>query len=226
MLSRIIELFRSHGLMEEVEDQVHQMFWIAKDLFTSSTEALLDQKIPEFDLYARDREINLLQVEVKEKIVNHLAVAGLKNVSGCLYFLEVTTDIERVGDYSKNIMDLVNRLPAPLPESPYFKQLKELYPIVAGFFGKAEKALFEGDEEAASQVIAQHLEVIKGSRAIQAGLMQETEIPPPNAIAFALAARYFKRVGAHLKNVATTAIHPYSHLGYMSKPEVSKPPAD
>ena len=226
MLNRIIELFRSHGVMEEVEGHVREMFSLSKQLFEVSTQALLDQKTPAFDLYARDREINSLQVEIKEKIVQHLAVAGLKNVSGSLFFLEVTTDIERIGDYSKNIMDLVSRLPEPLPDSVYSKRLKELYPIVFGFFDKSELSLFEGDEEAATEVIAEHLKVIKGSRAILDELMVDENIRPPNAIAYALAARYFKRVSSHLKNVATTAVNPYSHIGYMGRPETKSDKKD
>jgi phosphate uptake regulator len=40
-----------------------------------------------------------------------------------------------------------------------------------------------------------------------------------DAIACALASRYFRRVAGHLKNVASAAVNPYSHIGYIQLKE-------
>jgi len=50
-------------------------------------------------------------------------------------------------------------------------------------------------------------------------LMKDADIKVPEAIAHALTARYFKRVSSHLKNVASTAVNPFSHIGYMHPDE-------
>jgi len=215
VVKQILQAYRTYKVIGESEKEIRTMIEKARSLFGASALALLSQKEVSFDLYARDREINDLVVDIRKKIVEHLSVTACHNVGGELVFLKVINDIERVGDYSKNLLDLSKQLSEPLPESDYLAKLAEMFPTVEGFFKKAERALFDGVKEDARAVIKGHLEINQDCEGMVEALLKNKEIPAPEAIALALTARYFKRVSSHLKNVASTAVNPFPHIGYM-----------
>jgi len=219
VLKKILQAYRTYGVMVEAEEKIREMFKLAKKVFSASSLALLEQRDVEFDLYARDREINELMVDIRKKIVEHLSISASHNVGGELVLIKVTTDIERVGDYSKNLLDLAKLLPEPLTGSNYYEKLKGMFPKVDSFFDKAEKALFDGSETDANDVIEGHLEINQISEDILASLMQDPKLSSREAVAYALTARYFKRISSHLKNVASTAVNPFSHIGFMNPEE-------
>lgn len=220
MLKQILNILRKQDVMKGVEQKVHEMLDLSHTLFTASTEALLERKAVDFDLYARDREINLLVVDVRRKIVEHLALSPPHSVGGELVYLKVITDIERIGDYGKNILDLSKTLTHPLAEGRYLAKYKELFPLVDGFFDKTARALFEDDEAAAHAVMEGHQVVNETCEGITAELLRDSAACGEDGIAMALMARYFKRVSSHLKNVASSTVNPYSQIGYFKMPEV------
>jgi phosphate uptake regulator len=219
VVKQILQAYRTYKVIQESEREIRTMIEMARSLFGASALALLRQQEVDFDLYARDREINKLVVDIRKKIVEHLSVTACHNVGGELVFLKVINDIERVGDYSKNLLDLARQLSAPLPESNYHQQLVGMFPTVESFFKKAESALFDGVKEDARAVIKGHLVINQDCEGIVEALLKNKDIPAPEAIALALTARYFKRVSSHLKNVASTAVNPFPHIGYMHPEE-------
>lgn len=214
MLKRLFQAIRSQGVMAEVEQKTRKMFALARKQYSASVKALLEQKQPDFDLYAQDREINRLVVEIRKRLVEHFAVAG-QDVGTGLVLLKVINDIERVGDYTKNLLDLAREIPGGLPENRYCRRLKELHPKVEGFFEKAERAIFDGSQEDARQVLDGAGEVNRTCKQSLRELLKDQEIHVPEAIACALASRYFRRVAGHLRNVASATVNPYSHIGYI-----------
>ena len=219
VVKQILQAYRTYKVIQESEKEIRTMIEMARSLFRASALALLHQQEVSFDLYARDREINKLVVDIRKKIVEHLSVTACHNVGGELVFLKVINDIERVGDYSKNLLDLAKQLSGPLPESNYHQQLVGMFPTVESFFKKAESALFDGVKEDARAVIKGHLEINQACEGIVEALLKDKQFPAPEAIALALTARYFKRVSSHLKNVASTAVNPFPHIGYMHPEE-------
>jgi phosphate uptake regulator len=215
MLKQILSAYRTHGIIKACEEKIREMFSHSKAIYTSSALALLEQKEVAYDLYERDQQINALVVHVRKLIVEHLSISAYKNVSGELIFLKVITDLERVGDYAKNLLDLAKMLPQPLSNSDYYQRLLKVYQQTESHFDKAERSLFDGQDQDARDVVAGHLVINKTCKALLRELMKDQQVSVPDAIALALTARYFKRVSSHLKNVASTAINPFSHIGYM-----------
>ena len=214
MLKRLFQAIKSQGVMAEVEDKTRKMFALAHTQYTASTRALLEQKKPEFDLYAKDREINRMVGEIRKRLVEHFSVACQEAGTG-LVLLKVINDIERVGDYTKNLLDLFQMIENPLPESPYCQRLKELSPKIEGFFEKAERAIFDGIQEDARQVMEGANEVNQVCKESLREMLKDDKMCGADAIACALASRYFRRVAWHLKNVASAAVNPYTHIGYI-----------
>ena len=82
MLKQIIEAYRTSGMMDRVEHKVRSMLHLAREIFTASSLALLERREVAYDLYARDRQINQLVVEVRRMMVEHLSVNASRSVGG------------------------------------------------------------------------------------------------------------------------------------------------
>ena len=171
------------------------------------------------DIYARDREINSYERAVRRKILTHLTVSPKPDINLGLIVTAIVIDIERIGDLTKNIVELAAGSPQAFDGGELDEEITELEGIVEDMFVDIVPALERPDEELARNVLRNHerlagrvelsLQLLRSSQALsgQAGL----------AVTAALYLRYMKRVSAHLKNVATSVVNPYHRIGFKVK---------
>jgi len=221
MLKQILDVLRKRSVMIEVEAELRQMLDLSKSLFEAASAAFADGAPVEFDLYARDREINARVVDIRKKIVEHLAISESRAVSGELVFITLINDVERIGDYSKNLLEIARALEGPPLPGRYLNHIREARPGIVQAFDEAGRALFDSDQAAAHAVIERHAKLSEVCEGIVKELLRDQQMKARDAVAFALVARYFKRVSSHLKNVASSAVNPFSLIGYKQAPDAS-----
>jgi phosphate transport system protein len=226
MLKEILAALRKREIMTQVEDEIREMIELGRTLYEASSLALTEGREVAFDLYARDRKINATVVDVRKKIVEHLAVAGSRNVVGELVFITLINDVERIGDYSKNVLDLARSRGGNMAPNRYMDQLKTLQPMIEANFQKASKALFDNDQELAHEVVDTHHQISETCEGIVKELLSDASMDPRDGIALALASRYFKRISSHLKTIASSAVNPFSLIGYKKSPGQAHPSDD
>ena len=146
-------------------------------------------------------------------IVEHLAVNPQENPVSALFLASIVGDIERIGDYCKNVLELAHHYPEKL-EGPYIDRIRKLRLDVTKLFEDTIKAFEAGDAELARDVMVRHAEIARTCDGITDRLLAETEMPGRKAVIRALLIRFLKRVSAHLKNVASSLVNPYHKLGY------------
>ena len=55
----------------------------------------------------RDKEINNYQKEVRKKVITHFSISrNIEDFPSGMVLLSIIIDVERLGDYTKNILDL------------------------------------------------------------------------------------------------------------------------
>lgn len=221
MLKQILDVLRKRSVMIEVEAELRQMLTLSKSLFDAASAAFVDAAPVEFDLYARDREINARVVDIRKKIVEHLAVSESRAVSGELVFITLINDIERIGDYSKNLLEIAHALEGPPLAGRYLDQIRGARSGILQAFDEAEKALFDSDQGAAHAVIERHAHLTEVCEGIVKELLRDQQMKARDAVAFALTARYLKRISSHLKNVASSAVNPFTLIGYKQNPDAT-----
>lgn len=222
MISYILEIRRLNKLMEVVENDMRQMLNVSHELFNSATLALLEDKPVDYDLYARDREINLRVVDTRKRIVEHLSISKVNNPVGELIFITLINNIERIGDHSKNIFDLYRKQKGPIGLTDYRAYLYEFRDTIDGFFPKAAKALFDDDEVPAREVIEGHAHLVHVYDCMIQDLFNDDSISASSAIVHTLYLRSCKRVSSHLKTVSSAAVSPFMLLGYREMPDPEK----
>ena len=134
-----------------------------------------------------------------------------------LVLLNVVVDIERVGDYTKNILDLAMNHPKKIISENISSDLHDIEQEIIERFNKTILALDNQDQKLALKL----LKTYKNNLASKSDLIVNDCISGKSSFednskttSVALYARYLKRVGAHLKNITTTIVNPFEYIGY------------
>ena len=116
MFKQIFELFKTDSLYEQALTECHEMLEIVREMFNESVNSLRhsdNAEIP-IDIYAMDKKINEFERDVRRKVMTHLVVSGQQDLGSGLILVSVVIDIERMGDYTKNIYDMAVHHPKKL----------------------------------------------------------------------------------------------------------------
>jgi len=167
-------------------------------------------------IYEIDKQVNNLQKEIRKRIVEHLTLQPTVNVNACLILMSVVKDAERLGDYSKNLYEVTELLAQPIERELFSEYFDELDKKILALFQQTKKAFIEADEDLARSAWEYEKTIAKGCDKIVERLAQ-SNLPVNQAVCFTLVARHFKRIVAHLVNIATSVVLPLSDLDYFDE---------
>ncbi len=217
----LIELWRSDNLLTQALNDSRKMLNSTYQMFGESVKSLRrsDSGKMGMDIYAKDRMVNKYQREVRRKVLKHLAITGGTNLIPGLILTNIVIDIERIGDYTKNIMDLAVAHPKKLKCGIYEDDIKKIEQGVASIFEQIVPALEASDKKAARQLIESDWWMIKRCDEVVTGLIkaEDQTLTAADAVSTALYARYLKRIAAHLLNVTSSVVNPFERIGFREK---------
>jgi len=214
----IYEIWKKDSSLQRALNDSRAMLERTDRMFHESVNSLRASDTGEIgiDIYEEDRVVNKYQQDVRRKVLRHLAITGGVNVVPGLILTSIVIDIERIGDYTKNIMELAAAHPKKLTAGRYEEEVQKIEKAVGTMFDKIVSILETMDKDAARASIGDSVWIRKRSDEIDLGLIKgdETSLSPGDAVAVALYVRYLKRVGAHLMNVLSSVVNPFERIGY------------
>jgi len=217
MLKELIAVWNYDSPLAELFKRFDEMLVIAKDMFSIST-SYMNQEIADGSVCEQiikmDSKLNTLQQVISRDIVTHISVSGTNDVVPCLLLISLTKDIERVGDYCKNIEEVFSRA-QDLKKDPIASTLENMRKKIFVWFEQTQKAFDTNDRELARITREEAYLYEKECDRLVWGLV--ADINGRNGVAAALALRFFKRVIAHLGNICTSVIMPFDKLDYFDK---------
>jgi len=216
MFREFFQLWKKAGLLSEALKETEKMLLVAKNMFSFSLRVLMDKEKEKEDIYKIDRELNELQRNVRRKILEHLSINPQQDVTSCLVLITIVIDIERIGDYSKNLIELSHKYPQRL-KGKYIERIREIEKDIEELFDKTINAFKNADIDLAKQIMERHARIAVHCEKVVEDLIEDAEISSRMGIIYALLARYLKRVSAHLKNIASSVSNPFHRLGYKPK---------
>jgi phosphate uptake regulator len=171
------------------------------------------------ELYARDRKVNSLERSVRRQIVEHLTLRPQADVPACLVLMSVVKDAERIGDYCKNLFEVGMLFPSDFTTTAgYIEPFNEIRERVNKLFVDARKAFRETDIEAGRDVMRTYGGIGGDCESIVRKLLSaEQDVRTTEGVAYTLLARHYKRVGAHLANIASTVVAPLDSIDFMDE---------
>jgi phosphate transport system protein len=219
----LLELWRSDNLLTQALNDSHAMLESTEEMFTESVKSLRESDSGEMgmDVYKKDQIVNKYEREVRGKVLKHLAITGGAHVIPGLILTSIVIDIERIGDYTKNIKDIALAHPKRLECGTYEDDIQRIERGVADLFKGALPALRRSDKSLASRLIRENWWMLKKSDEVVIELIKEKDpsLGSGNAVTTAMYARFLKRIAAHLINMLTGVVNPFEHIGFHSDEE-------
>lgn len=219
MWERLKSLFKNESLCDEAFRESLVMLGECRSMFCDAVASLREEGALDTDIYARDRRINKFQRRVRRNIVTHLAVSTNPDITSSLVLTALIIDIERIGDYMKNITELAALHDHPFDAGVLDGDIRETEQTVLRLFDSLVPALEESDMDKARQIIGDHQNLSDQVEEIIESLITGKPLGDDSgeAVTAALYLRYLKRVSAHLKNVASSVLNPYYRIGFREK---------
>ena len=164
-----------------------------------------------------DRGINATEVEIRRALVVHASVHGGADTSEMLVFMNMVKDLERIGDYNKNIFDLAEE-GVSFIDSPDLESILGLRDEISSRIALMGEILSSRDEERARIYIERGDELRRHFDSCISELLHSTE-PAVTSVPKALLYRFLKRVTAHSSNVVSAVVMPVDQLDYFDESE-------
>jgi len=217
MLKEIISFWKGESFMGELVKEFGGMIGNAEIVFTKSWEAITnsgDLEALKKMIYEKDKAVNHTERDIRRKLMEHLSINPQQDTSGCLAIMSLVKDVERIGDYAKNIFDLRVMLERPIKDFKYSNEFKSIHSKIAGHFPSLKKAFLESDGKLAREILLDYAPIKEECNKILKDLFV-TDLNTQEAVGSTLLTRYLKRINSHISNVATGIISPVDQIDFV-----------
>jgi phosphate uptake regulator len=167
------------------------------------------------DLRSTDHRVNEAEREIRRDLVVHASVYGGIDTPAVLVYMSIVKDIERVGDYAKNLLDLA-RDGASFADAPDAGSWRDLWGEISHMIVDTADIFHVRDTERARELMGRGDEMLDRFDDRVSELVRGDD-QSPDAVARALTLRYLKRVVAHLTNVLSAVVMPVDRLDYFDE---------
>jgi phosphate uptake regulator len=220
MLRELLSIFRADDPLAKMGTNYAKMLELTREMTLSAGRTFLDGgdgPDSRSRIYDQDVKVNKLEREIRKQVVAHLSIdSNSMDLPYCLVLIGLVKDVERIGDYAKNLAELVEIHPDPLPDDELAAELREIRVRVEEMFAAAIGTFEKRDAEAAA-------DLIRGGRAdahrCDALLVRVARGPHAAAVTtvLVLALRYYKRIGGHLLNVLSSMVMPLHKVDFFDE---------
>ncbi|MCK5332601.1 hypothetical protein KAJ41_01920 [Candidatus Parcubacteria bacterium] len=216
MFKKLMEVLHRENLLKQSFDTLEVMLEKNRETFKLVTDSMVTGKEMDINIHKEDKKINRYEMEIRKKILEHVSINPEQDVTFALILLGATRDVERTGDFMKNIYDVSLKLDDGFLDDKYSEIIEKQIENILEMFDLTHKAFINSDEEKAKKVVQLYQDnICKRSERIIADTIDDKEIKTKNAVIYALLAVYFRRIGAHLANISSSVISPFEKVRYI-----------
>ena len=223
MIKKLLAIFRKDTLMDRAYKRSFEMLDLTKEMYIKSREALRSMEDVEIDINIRDKdlEVNKYEREVRRDVFKHLAVGDKSELSSGFVLVSIIIDIERIGDFTKNMVELATEHPGKLHGGAYEEDLKKIESAVEIEFEKTRQCFELGQGNEGREILQEFFWINKACDGLLYSLVKEEDedIKSGDAVALALYIRWLKRINSHLRNIITGVVNPFDRIGFEEKKE-------
>ncbi|MCD6249626.1 MAG: PhoU domain-containing protein [candidate division Zixibacteria bacterium] len=222
MFNKFKELFSSENLLESAYTTTVKMLEFDYQMYEASRSVLRDTdgcELP-FDIRKMDRKINKFEREVRRNVLTHLTVAGMTNLVPGLALVSIVISVERIGDYTKNIVELARDHEPKLNCGNQESNFQLIEATIARHFPTTIEVLKTQDKKLGREIMAAQKELSKTVDAICSGLIKTgggSDLTTGDAVCAGLYSRYLKRVNSHLTTISSAIVNPFTRIGFREK---------
>lgn len=223
VFKNLVNIWKSEDSLSQAWASSNEMLTLSHVMFTDAIGALRSGEKNKVikSIKQRDTDINKYQRDIRKKVVTYYSISkDVTNLDSGLVLINMVVDIERIGDYTKNILDLAKHHPKKFVSEKISDDLRVVEKAVIERFGNTIKAVEEMDEEVAKELIKSYRSDLGklSDSLVASSISGNLQIGVEHkASSMVLYARYLKRIGAHLKNITSVVVNPFESIGYNTK---------
>lgn len=225
MLREFLSIFRKTDPLGAMGDNFAQMMQLTCDMTLVAGEIFfggMAEGAERRQIYEQDIKVNKLQRTIRKQVVAHLSIRGNQtDLPYCLFLVSLVKDVERLGDYAKNLTEVPDIRPGPLPDDQITGELRRIRERVEAIFRETADIFAKSDRERATSLIQEGREMSKRCDVLVKEIAEHGYDGRTTA-ALALGARYYKRVSGHLLNVLSSVVMPVHKLDYFDEDEIRR----
>lgn len=209
--------------MDRAYQRSFEMLDITRAMYMEAKESLRNREDSEIDLKVKetDKDVNSYEREVRRMVFNHLAVRGTADLPSGLALISIIIDIERIGDYTKNMVELALDHPGKLHGGEFEKEIARIERAVDDSFVQTKTCFERGDADLAFELLEKYAWVndVCDDTVVAVVKEKDPDIRSGDAAALVLHVRWLKRINSHLRNITTSVVNPFDRIGFQPKEE-------
>jgi phosphate uptake regulator len=161
MWKELLKLWKADNLMLQAWEQSYEMLELDHEMMLEAMRVLRESDENEMNskIRKKDKIVNKFEREVRKKVLTHMSVHGPVSMPAGLILITIIIDIERIGDYTKNIADLAREQKKKLHVGSHENCLQGVESAVKDMFARARSCIKTSDKEEALQALETHKSV-------------------------------------------------------------------
>lgn len=228
LIKELLSIFRGDTPLKELATEFTKMFGLAQQNARQAGHVFFDDALtPESRTQICDQDIEINQGErkVRKILVAHLALKGNQiDAPYALLMMNVVKDVERLGDYAKNLLQIRDLYEGPLPDDNRVAELRDIRSQVDQIFENAFEIFNESHSKRALKRVQQCRDLCQRCDVLVTKVSQ-SDYDAKTTTAMILSTRYYKRFAGHLANILSSVVMPLHKVDFFDEDSVvGKPP--
>lgn len=223
MLRELMTIFRSGDPLREMGSHFHEMLRIAHELTLKAGGLFFEcRESPEERtwIYEHDVKVNELERLIRKEVISHLSLSGnFLDLPYCLLLISLVKDVERIGDYAKNLTEISEFYTGPLPDDELIAELREIRNGVESAFSGLADVLDQSEKGTALSLIRRGKEIARRCDMLVTKAARSSYDASTTA-AVVLGTRHYKRIGGHVLNILSSVVMPLHKLDYYDEDSI------
>ena len=229
MLRELLSMFGASDSLRDMGENFNRMLALTHRLNLTASQIYFNEiggngETERAALFEQDAQVNALEQTIRRQIITHLSFPGNEaDVPYSLLLMTLVKDVERLGDYAKNLAQLTEIRHGIFPLGPELDELLSIRRGVERIFSAANVFKEASHDEALKLIRDGRIISRKCDRFIyQIGTGSNDA---GTTTALILGTRFYKRICGHLLNVLTSVVMPLDKVDYYDEhldPSVSK----
>ena len=217
MLQELLRIFRGDDPLSKVADNFALMLNLTREMSYSAGQIFFGEDHDENaqdKVHKTDAEVNELERVIRRSLMTHLAIPGNSaDAPYSLLLMSLVKDVERLGDYAKNLSEIVEIGPDVLPEGLELDELKMIRQKVESAYQACANVVLSSRRGEAAELIQQGRETARRCDEL-VSTIGKSDYDAATTTAFILGTRYYKRINAHVLNVLSSVVMPLDKIDY------------
>lgn len=217
MWRELLSLFRSSDPIAEMGQNFSEMLKLATELTLDAGRHFFDgPPTPDerSSVSRRDIQLNKMERRIRKQVITHLALREQqRDAAFGLLLMSLVKDVERIGDYCKNLSEVYDDGGGPIPDDDNAAELREIRAIIEESLSATADVFTRSDSDTALDLIRRGREVNRRCDALVKRIAG-SNYSSATTTTLVLGARYYKRIESHLLNVLSGVVMPLHKVDY------------